>query len=257
MFDALQLAEALAPRPVRYFPSLASTMQAAADWLAENPPEGALVIADEQTQGRGRLHHTWQTPRAAALALTWIGRNSPPPALATLWGGLALAETVEAVLGGVAPVEIKWFNDVLVAGRKVGGVLAEAHDVFYLLGLGLNVSVDFTGSDLEGHAASLHEFLPAAPARLGLLKLLVGRLEAWRAIYATHAASDYGGLPSPLFYAWERRLGTLGRQVQLETLQGVLRGRAEAVDVDGALWLRTETGERLRVVAGNLGYSVV
>jgi len=257
MFDARQLAEALAPHPVRYFPTLTSTMHVAADWLAENPPEGALVIADEQTQGRGRLQHHWQTPRAAALALTWIGRNNPPPALATLWGGLALAETVEAVLGGVAPIEIKWFNDVLVAGRKVGGVLAEAHGDFYLLGIGLNVSVDFTGSDLAGRAAGLHEFLPAAPARLGLLKLLVGRLEAWQVTHAAHAASDYGGLPSPLFYAWERRLGTLGRQVQIETPQGVLKGRAEAVEPYGALWLRTETGERLRVVAGDLGYSVV
>ena len=128
--DETGLREALKGLPIpdlRYLPVTGSTNDDAMAWLAEGAPDGALVIADQQTRGRGRLNRSWHTPPGAALAFSLILRPTEEEAshLAqfTALPSLALVD----VLGGHygLPVEIKWPNDVLLRRKKAAGVLNE------------------------------------------------------------------------------------------------------------------------------------
>jgi BirA family biotin operon repressor/biotin-[acetyl-CoA-carboxylase] ligase len=108
--------------------------------LRPDLPEGAVAVCDEQREGRGRLGRTWLAPPGKAILCSTLLR--PPPGRSTaelsLVAGLAVAETVEKTT--VASAQIKWPNDVLLKGRKVAGVLAEASGAVVALGVGLNVN---------------------------------------------------------------------------------------------------------------------
>lgn len=242
-FTAAHLQTALGARPLRFYKAIGSTNDAAREWLRTGAATGSVVIADEQAQGRGRQGRTWQTPPGTALAISVILRppDSSLPRLAML-GALAIAEMAEAT--GIAGVGIKWPNDVQIAGRKVSGVLAEAEwhgDELSgaVLGMGVNVRVDFRGTDLEERATSLEAALGQPLDRVTLVALLLARLDAWYACLDSDA----------LFDAWKRRLVTLGQQVKV----GDVTGLAESVDGDGVLWVRDDKGQGHRVVAGDVG----
>jgi BirA family biotin operon repressor/biotin-[acetyl-CoA-carboxylase] ligase len=155
--------------------------------LGVDLPEGAVAVCEEQRRGRGRLGRTWLAPPGKAILCSTVLR--PPPdrntAELSLVGGLATAETVEEATG--ASAEIKWPNDVLLAGRKVAGVLAEASGAVVVLGVGLNVNQ--AAEELPAAARIAAGSLFAADgvhrARAPLLAALLGRVEAnydrWRA----------------------------------------------------------------------------
>jgi BirA family biotin operon repressor/biotin-[acetyl-CoA-carboxylase] ligase len=221
-------------------------MDEARAWLREGAPHGAVILADEQTAGRGRLNRPWQTPPGSALALSMVLR----PHLSALThlpllGALAVAESVAPL--GVPGLGIKWPNDVLVGGLKLSGVLAESEwDGATLrgavLGIGLNLSQDFTGSDLDGVAVSLRGALGRPVDGLTVLGALLTQLDALWALVGSAA----------LVRAWRARLITLGQRVTVSTPAGDLMGMAEDVDADGALWLRADDGTRHRVIAGDV-----
>lgn len=237
---------ALGARPLRFFPQVGSTNDVAREWLREGAETGAVVIADEQVKGRGRGDHGWYTPAGAALAVSVI--LHPPAAelpRLTMLGALAIAELCEAV--GVVDVSIKWPNDVLVNGRKVSGVLVEAEwegDQLLgaVLGMGVNVRVDFTGTEVEDRAISLETALGTRLDRTALVALLLGKVDSW-----------YTQLRSPvLFAAWKRHLSTIGTGVEV----GNIRGLAEDVDSEGALLIRDDAGQLHRVLAGDVRIGV-
>jgi BirA family biotin operon repressor/biotin-[acetyl-CoA-carboxylase] ligase len=220
-------------------------MDEARTWLSEGAPHGALVIADEQTSGRGRLNRAWQTPMGSALAVSVVLRTAPQALSAvSMLGGLAVADMLDGL--GVPAVGLKWPNDVLIDKAKVSGVLAEAHwDGIALrgvvLGIGVNVSVDFAGTALAGEAVSVEAVLCRPVDRLAMLVSLIAHLEAGVPLLGSAA----------LFQRWRSRLVTLGQRVHV---QGVMPfwGTAEDVDDDGALWVRDDEGLRRRVIAGDV-----
>ncbi len=109
--------------------------------LAEDAPEGAVAATDEQTAGRGRLGREWVAPAGSSLLASIVLRPEVPTANLpelSLVAGRAVAQAL-AEVAGVEP-EVKWPNDVLVDGRKVAGILAEARDGRVVLGIGINVS---------------------------------------------------------------------------------------------------------------------
>lgn len=167
-------------RPFTFVERCASTQR-----LLDGAPEGAVAAADEQTEGRGRLGRTWQTPGGTSLLFS-IVLVPPVPAgkLAelSLVAGAAVAEAIEAETGLRAA--IKHPNDVLVAGRKVAGILAEAVDGRVVLGVGVNVSqtdkqlpedvvTPATSLSLEGAIVDRAELLSA------ILERLEARYDAW------------------------------------------------------------------------------
>ncbi len=148
--------------------------------LGPDDPEGAVAVADVQTAGRGRLGRAWTAPPGTALLCSVLLRPPAGSRIAqlSLVGGLAAAQTVEDALG--RPVQLKWPNDVLVDGRKVAGVLAEARDGVVVVGVGLNVNQAAAElpADTRLPAASLRSLDGAERDRDALLTSLLERLEA-------------------------------------------------------------------------------
>ena len=229
-------------RPFRYYACVDSTNDLAKAWLASGAPAGAVVIADEQTRGRGRMGRVWRTPPGTALALSLIlkpARASLPRL--TMVAALGVDDLVRDC--GCADAGIKWPNDVLVNGLKVSGILPEAvweGDRLWgaVLGIGVNVRLDFSGSALSRSAISLEHVLGRRLDRAQLVGMLLGRLDHW-----------YRQIESPaLVAAWKSRLSTLYRRVEV----GGISGLAIDVTADGALCIRDDAGRLHQARAGDL-----
>ncbi len=234
----------LSDRAIRFHETLASTNEQALEWLAQGAAAGSLVVADYQTEGRGRLGRTWYAPPGTSLLMTYVMQTSKALAVrASMIGALAVAETLRD-FGGRA-VGLKYPNDVQIARRKVAGVLAEAvwgDEVAIALGIGLNVRLDFAGTPYVESATSVESALQRPVDRAELLASIVGRLDFWRARLSTAA------LPA----AWRSYLNMLGEWVEVHTGSERLRGIAADVSSDGALVLRDRHGRLREVWAGDL-----
>ncbi len=245
---------ALPSRAVRYIASVRSTMTE--PWLTD-APDRAVVIAGEQTAGRGRGARAWLTPPESALALSMVLRGDDDAGLVTMLAGLAVCEALDGY--PLPRAQLKWPNDVLVAGKKVCGMLAEGHAEAVILGIGLNIAVDFAGTCLAERATSLNDHLrePLAPRDYpALVATILARVDAWRAAQRAHAASQYGGVaPSPVVAAWRARLVTLGADVQVHDGAQVWRGRAVDVTRDGGLVVALADGVRRTFYAGDVSLS--
>lgn len=245
-FIEQQVVERLHPRAVRYFSSIGSTNDEALAWMAAGAPTGAVVITDEQVKGKGRLGRVWHTPAGSALIVSVILRPQVKAlSQITMMGALAIYDVVKLL--GCDDVGIKWPNDVQLCGRKVSGVLPEAvwEDGLLsgvVLGMGINVSIDFQNTELAQKAISIEPVLGKSVDRLDLLSSLLRQVDYW--------ADRLGSLE--LFETWKNRLVTLGRDVQVQTAERIVSGFAEMVDQDGALWVRQADGHVERVIAGDI-----
>ncbi len=235
-----RLQAALGQRLFDYYPQIGSTNDRGLAWLAEGASSGSVIVADEQTQGRGRLGRVWYAPPGTALMLSYLlYPSSDDLPFAGMMGALAVCETVEA-LG--AQAGIKWPNDVQIDGRKLCGVLPEAswqdgRLIGALIGIGLNVRIDFTGTPFEQTAISL-ETAVGQVDRIEVLIRLLDRLDYWSA----RLSSD------DLFDAWRDRLVMLGRRVTINDISGV----AESVDRQGGLLVRDDGRTLHRLIAGDI-----
>ena len=248
------LTTAFMGRRVVYYRSVGSTNDVARELAVQGAPEGTLVIADEQTAGKGRLGRRWLAPPGTGLLMSLLFR---PRFLApyqaqrlTMICSLAVVEAIEAVTGLAAA--IKWPNDIMVQGRKAGGILTELGTTgegleYAVVGLGLNVNLDLGAmeamQELAATATSLSRELGREVSRLALLWGILARVEG------RYQRLEAGALPHD---EWASRLVTLHNNVIVDTPQGVVEGWAEGVDADGALILRTNGGERQRVLAGDV-----
>jgi BirA family transcriptional regulator, biotin operon repressor / biotin---[acetyl-CoA-carboxylase] ligase len=246
-----RLCAALGERPYQYFEQVESTQDVALEWLRAGAESGAVVIADEQLAGRGRQGRSWHTPPGVALALSIILRP-PPEALSqmTMLGALSVAGLLDE-LGAGDRVEVKWPNDVQLSGRKVCGVLPEAvwegeQLAGVVLGIGLNVRVDFTGTELETLATSIEPALSLRCDRAELAARLLRQLDSWSARLGT----------TEVFLAWRARLAMLGKQVSVSSGSASITGLAESVDEQGALYVRSSDGQVMRVVAGDIAFDI-
>src|SRR5688500_9752782 len=144
---------------IRWFAELDSTNRLAAALARAGAPDGVVVGADHQTAGRGRRGRTWDSRPGASLLVSVVLR--PAPALVTLAAGVAAAEACEAVAG--VAVELKWPNDLLVDGAKLGGILSELVGHAAVVGLGLNLKWAPAGAAVLGgdvdRDALLHGYL--------------------------------------------------------------------------------------------------
>ncbi len=241
------LAQALAPRQVRYTPATGSTNDDAIAWLAEHPPQGSVVTSDEQHGGRGRLGRPWYAPAGSGLLLSVIAY--PPRehlTRLTMVGALAVLDTLESY--GIQQVGIKWPNDVRIDARKICGVLPEAawdceRLVGAVLGIGLNVNIPFILTQYAETAISISDALGEPVDRLDTFKRLLARIDHWLANVHT----------PEIFETWKARLVTLGTQVTVQTPTGVRSGWAEDVTPEGGLLLRKSDGTLEQVIAGEIG----
>jgi BirA family biotin operon repressor/biotin-[acetyl-CoA-carboxylase] ligase len=237
-------------RQVHYHPAVSSTNDLCRGLAAAGAPEGTLVLAGEQSAGRGRLARRWYAPPGSALLLSLLFRPALAPARMprlVMLCSLAAAEAVERLTG--LAVGFKWPNDLLIGQAKFGGLLAELGVTgdqldYVVVGLGLNVNLDPAElAEVHGPITSLSHALGRPVDRLALLVALLAR-SAER--YAELAA---GGDPAP---AWRARLVTLGRRVRVSAAGETIEGLAVGAGDDGALELRRDDGTLARVHAGDV-----
>ncbi|WP_251331024.1 biotin--[acetyl-CoA-carboxylase] ligase [Haloplanus pelagicus] len=221
-----------APYAVEYHDRLPSTN----DRARERAVEGAtdrLVVAGEQTGGRGRLDRAWASPPGGVYASLLV-RPDRPPAHVPIFTLAAAVAVTRACREAEVDAVIKWPNDVLVAGseRKLAGVLTEmegeADRVSWLI-VGVGANVDVAASDLPGTATSVR-------AEGGV---------ADRRRFCQRVVETFHGLdPDEVLPAWRDHAVTLGRAVRVETPGGTVEGKAVDVESPGALVVRTDDGER-------------
>lgn len=237
-------------RHIEAYATIESTNTRAVAWAQAGAPDGALVIAEEQTAGRGRLGRRWHAPPGSSLLLSLVLRPPLTPAQAQRATMLCASAAVEAI-GAVAGLEVrlKWPNDLLIGGRKVGGVLTELGCVgselaFVVVGMGLNVNLDPTQiPEALTTPTSLLAERGAPVSRLDLLCALM------RAIETRYLALRQGWSPHQ---EWRGLLANLGQPVQVVAPSESITGVAEDVDADGALLVRTPDGALRTVLVGDV-----
>lgn len=208
-------------------------------------PAGMVVTADVQTAGRGRQGREWLSVEGASLALSvGIGVPSRGATLVPLAAGLAVGDMLRR--RGVTP-QLKWPNDALVGGRKLGGILAERHRLddrtdFLVIGIGINVDwrdVETTG-EADTWTSIADEVGDDVDAEVVTVELLRS-LAAW--------LDDVPKDPTRLLAAYKVRCATLGKQVRAETPRGTVEGRAVDVDAHGGLVLEGPGGRTVLTAA--------
>lgn len=234
---------------IDYYASVGSTMDVARAAAAAGANEGLVVLAEEQTAGRGRLGRAWTSTAGLNLAFTIVLR--PNLALVrrlAMLVPLAIAEGIEAATG-LRPA-LKWPNDVQFAGRKLCGVLLDVETrgdqpLFALAGIGINVNFDpSVEPELRDIATSLSAAAGDRPhdrdaVLIAVLAALADRLQRCR------AGED-------VRHAWRARLATLGQPIAVRAGAIVHEGVAEDVDEDGSLLLRRADGALLTLPAGEV-----
>ncbi|HKY07517.1 MAG TPA: biotin--[acetyl-CoA-carboxylase] ligase [Candidatus Binatia bacterium] len=236
-----------------YFQEIGSTNTQARALAEAGAREGAIVIAERQTQGRGRLGRAWESPPFTNLYLSIVLRPTLAPRHApqiTLAAAVALVETAASFLS-TAPA-IKWPNDILVNGKKMAGILTEAACTagrveYVVLGIGLNVNyrVEAMPDGLRERATSMAVLLGKNVSRESVLARLIRDLDRC-----------YGELEDAGFEAlrqrWEAHFGWRGRRVRVDLGDREVLGRALSIDREGALIVEDEQGRRQIIVAGDV-----
>lgn len=241
----------LKPKVLR-FESLPSTNTELARRASEGAAEGLAIVADEQTAGRGRLQREWSSPKGAGLYFSIllrpaIAQNYWP--LITFMAAIAVGDALREAAG--VETDIKWPNDLLSSERKICGILAEAIDTpagrAVILGIGINLTENAFPPELANVAISVSEATGRAPDRERILAAVLTALSGWYPLLER---------PEQIIDTWSNRSSyAIGKLVQVSNGDDVWQGTTCGVEPDGALRLRTSSGEIKLVRAGDV-YSI-
>jgi BirA family biotin operon repressor/biotin-[acetyl-CoA-carboxylase] ligase len=240
-------------RDIRVFEQTTSTNDVIEKLARDGVKEGAVVFAESQTKGRGRLGRKWISPERKGLWFSVLLRPDLRPQEATqltVASATALRRAIQSETG-LHP-EIKWPNDILIGGKKVAGILtelsAELDRVRHVI-LGIGVDVNLGASEFPPELRRLATSLKIESGKT------ISRSELATAILR-ELDGDYarigGGRFAEVADEWEAHCQTIGRNVTIQTGDRKIRGRAESLDDDGALLLRTEHGHLERVTGGDV-----
>jgi BirA family biotin operon repressor/biotin-[acetyl-CoA-carboxylase] ligase len=259
MWYHLSMADALSPsaitrglrtsfigQKIYYYPTLTSTMDAARQAARQGAAGGTVIIAGEQTAGKGRLRRAWLSPRGNIAMSVILYPDISGLTYLIMITSLAAVHSIEKVAG--IKTQIKWPNDILIDDKKVGGILIENEMkgrsvLFSIVGIGINVDLNVAAySDISTTAVSLRN-RKGKDLRIKIIQTLLTDFERL-----------YIKLPDgkAIFKAWRDKLVTLGKKVKATSSQDIIEGTAESVDESGALLIRGADGELTTVVAGDV-----
>ena len=234
-------------REVFCYKRLTSTNDVAIEAAKQGAVGGTVILADEQTVGRGRIKRKWLSPGGSiALSVILYPDIEYLPSLIML-ASLSVVYSVQAATG-LKP-EVKWPNDVLLKGKKICGILIES-DLwrdrvnYVVIGIGINVNVrlaDFP--EISQTATNLSDELGRTVSRQEIIRHLLVEMDK---LYLTLQS---GG---SIYEAWRDNLMVLGRHVYITGGKNRYEGTAESVARDGSLWLRQADGKLVRIVAGDV-----
>jgi BirA family biotin operon repressor/biotin-[acetyl-CoA-carboxylase] ligase len=251
------LSTSLLGQNIIYRDTIDSTNNLAQELALNGAPEGTLVIADEQQQGRGRRGRNWFSPPHSGVWMSLILRPKLPLAHAaqiTLVTAIALAKALSRVTGVQAG--IKWPNDILFCKKKCCGILTEMHAEFdqihhLVVGIGINVNVpqqDFP-EDIQHIATSLQAVKGAKVSRAKVVQTVLEELEP---LYRQYVAN--GGFGT-LRDEWKAHNITLGNDIVAHTAQGMIQGRALDIDEFGVLLVEEPSGERKKIYSADIMFA--
>jgi len=252
--DELSARSVTASLPTRYIGQnvifrgkLSSTMDLARKEMQHGAANGTVVLAGEQTAGRGRLGRSWLSPRGnLALSIILYPQEQYLSSLVMV-ASLAAAQSIESHSG--LNVDIKWPNDILIRGKKVCGIMIESglaatSRCYAILGLGLNVNMRLADySEIAATATSLSDETGKEVSRLALVRELLTQLERW---YEALLCGE------SVYVSWRQRVITLGKAVRVQAGEMSFEGVAESVGTDGSLLLRLADGKLVAVPAGDV-----
>jgi BirA family biotin operon repressor/biotin-[acetyl-CoA-carboxylase] ligase len=240
-------------RDIQVFEQTTSTNDVIEKLARDGVKEGVVVFAESQTKGRGRLGRKWMSPTHKGLWFSILLRPDLRPQEATqltVASATALRRAIEFETG-LKP-EIKWPNDILIGGKKVAGILtelsAEVDRVKHIiLGIGVDVNLDANEfpAELKKIATSLKIETGEAVSRAELAVAILRELDF---DYARICARKF----SEVADEWESHCATIGKNVTVLIGDRKIRGRAESLDDDGALRVRTEHGHLERIIGGDV-----
>ncbi len=234
---------------LHYFYKIGSTNTAAMAAASEGAPEGSVFLAEEQTAGRGRGAHTWESARSTGIYCSFVLRPQLPPAEAlvvSLAAGLAVQEAITQVDSRVA-VDLKWPNDVLIAGKKVCGILtemnAEVTRVRYIVvGVGINVNQASFPGELAMQATSLRMATGSEWSRVELAAALLKSFDREYREMIGQMIQQKDSRQSILRRFSDRSSWVRGKAVRVTENGTTLEGVTEGLDERGFLQVRTAQG---------------
>ena len=235
-------------KKVIYYPQLTSTMRVAKREARQGTAEGTVVIAGEQTAGKGRIKRTWLSPKGSiALSIILYPDAVYLPYLIML-ASLAVIHSIKTSTN--LKSRVKWPNDILLNGKKVCGILIE-NEVrgnvidHAVIGIGINANLKLADfPEISPLATSLSDELGRAVSRLDIISLLLAEVEK---LYTAVLSGE------SIYEEWRDSLVTLGRRVQVKSGKtGYHEGIAESVSKDGSLLLRQPDGSLTKIVAGDV-----
>jgi len=237
---------------IYYYNKTDSTNSVASKLAAKGEGEGAVVIAEEQTSGRGRLDRKWVSPANKNILISIIFRPQIQPSKAftiTMITSLSVVKAIKKITGINAL--IKWPNDIYIDNKKVGGILTELNAEldrvnFIIVGIGLNVN--FNPSiipEISDIATSISRVLGRDVPRAELLKSILEEMER-----------DYSllkeGKVDKIRKEWNHNSLIIGKAVKIISFDIIEEGIAESVDADGCLILKTCDGKRKKILSGDV-----
>jgi BirA family biotin operon repressor/biotin-[acetyl-CoA-carboxylase] ligase len=229
---------------IHYFQHVGSTMDVARELAKNGAKEGTIVIAQSQTCGRGRLSRQWSSARGG-IYFTVILRPKISASYAprmNFMAAIAVAATIRKLFGLKA--QLKWPNDVLIAGRKVCGILAEMDaemDVVNFVNVGIGINANNSVAPFHETATSLKAVLGREISRKKFLSALVAEIERWQPLL----------MKADLLKEWKELSATLNKEVRVVSLSEELTGQAIDIDATGALILKARDGSLRTVLAGD------
>lgn len=228
-----------------------STNNVAKKLADEGAPEGTIVVAEEQTGGRGRINRSFLSPLAKGVWFSLILRPNIPPmevSKMTLLAAVAVARAIRH--HGLTDCGIKWPNDILVKGRKMVGILTElngsAEKVNYII-MGIGVNTGITAEDLPKDLQSIVTSFAREGVRVSRLALLETLLKEIEGLYQTVCREGF----APILAEWRALSCMLGQDVTVTSIDKTFSGKAVDIDENGNLLVATPEGVEV-VMAGDI-----
>lgn len=241
----------LGKRDIAYFTETDSTNTRAKDLAVRGAPEGALVLSEKQTKGRGREERNWFSPSRDGIYLSLVLRPAIPPGEApriTLLTAVAVAEALLSLTS--LKIAIKWPNDILVGGKKLAGILTEIGTQgdsidYVVVGLGLNVNTPRFPDDIRDKATSM---LTETGKRFSRVKVIREYLKWYEAYYEVFKNIGF----EPIRKRWRELTNMIGQQITVQMIDKRYSGEVQDIDKDGALIITDRTGKAHRIVFGDV-----
>ncbi|MFX3633453.1 MAG: biotin--[acetyl-CoA-carboxylase] ligase [Candidatus Pristimantibacillus sp.] len=241
-------------RSIHWFNEVDSTQNLAKKLAEEGAPEGTLIIAEQQMNGRGRMGRAWVSPQGKGIWMSLIMRPSVPIHFApqlTLLTAVALCRSLNRMTS--LPIGIKWPNDLLIAGKKISGILlesvAEEERLRYVIA-GIGISVNLEEGDYPPELLDRATSLRIAKGdKLNRADIIADFMQEWEQLYFLYQEQGF----APIVTLWEALSVSLNRPARLTTPQGVIEGVPVGLDQSGAIAVKQNDGSTVLVFSAEMG----